>query len=513
MNGDDTLDWAKKPAEPGNRKRAVSKKTIEGSPVSRFCPKCALEGSVSPIQLFQINDEEALLMCKNAACTFMQSTYWQSLIVKRSVSQLTVTNRRRKSLSSRSSHVSTPTSANTDTCLQSILKSSSQSRYSVNPTSLPGISPVSNLAGVTAGSQPPFKKLVSESSLEGKERKTLVPIAPFLSGHAHSFASFETNKLEHKLQQRNTLTQQQGPALSPKPTDIRKLFGADKWRVLSKRRACSLDSDSQSSSSSCYDSRPTTPDTSSSAKKVRSIVVPPETLSKLIDGSMKLEIRKTTNSGADIIFRSVKKVNSTVDYGKQPERNQLQTLNRPVSSASINSVPAVSVQQISGGDLEITPVGSLHDLVSSRGQQSDSASSHIEAINFHLQASSIKSHIEIINSHIQAINKAVGCSDLYVPIDFSHLCQKFSVDILNEPASAQEGDQNSLVTSGHNEFQVVVDTSSFDYSSFKPVGYLDRQIIEPVLDSSESSSLISGSAEPTSDSSQCGGTQLSSSCS
>lgn len=417
----------------------------------------------------------------------MQSTYWESLIVKRSISQLPT---RRKSLSSlSSSRLSTLSGRNTGTHLQNTLNPASLSRYTgpfnPSPSASSGISPLPSLAGVTvaSGSRPLVQSLRNssvpqESSLEGPERKALVPIAPFLSGHAHNFASFQTNQLEHKLLQRSGALVQQlkgsSPALPPRPKDTRTPFVTDKQKTSSKRRACSLDSDSQSSSSSsCYDSRPTTPETAPAGKKVRSIVVDPETLSKLIDGSMKLEIRKSKDSGADIVFRSVKKVHSTTDYSKHPEveSNKTQKVNEPVnddSAESRNTVPPVSgIQKINSGDLEITPVGSLEDLVNSRGSLPNSISHHIE--------NSIKSHIEIINSHIQAINNAVGCSDLYVPLDFSHLCQKF----VNDASS-------SVSSSDHSEVEkCAVDTSPVDCSSVIPVG----QTAVPVEVSADNSSL------------------------
>ncbi|BFZ20983.1 hypothetical protein BsWGS_24022 [Bradybaena similaris] len=524
MNGDDTLDWAKKPAVPDNRKRAVTKKTIDGWPASRFCPRCALDGNIKPIHLFQINDEEALLMCKNEECTFMQSTYWESLIIKRSISQLPT---RRKTLSSlSSSRLSTLTGRNTSTRLQNISKSASLSRYSVpfntSSSASPGISPLPSLTGVTVSSSRPLAQRLrdssvpQESSLKGPERKALVPIAPFLSGHAHNFASFQTNQLEHKLLQRNggfvqqlkgspsTLASQpkdtrtpllasqskdtrtpllasqakdtRTPLLASQPKDTRTPNVTNKRKTSSKRRACSLDSDSQSSSSSsCSYSRPTTPETAPAGKKVRSIVVDPETLSKLIDGSLKLEIRKSKDSGADIIFRSVKKVNPTEDYSKHPEvENKTQKVNELVNgdpAESINTVPAVSgIQKINSGDLEITPVGSLEDIINSRGPLTNAVSYHIE--------NSIKSHIDIINSHIQAINNAVGCSDLYVPLDFSHLCQK----LLNNASS-------SLSSSDQSELEKCVTDSSPVYpNSVVPVG----QTALPVEASADSSSLTPG---------------------
>lgn len=437
----------------------------------------------------------------------MPSSNWESLVVKRSISKLSSTISSRKcSSSSESSQLSNRSIKSAQSNAKRASESVSHSRLSKAVSSSSSSSQSQYNPPDVMRSQSSLlaqKCLPQDSTQGGSERKTLVPIAPFLSGHAHSFSSFETNRLEHKFQKRTVLAHHNTVSnpvpqsnikerrLTALPRKNTKLEAHPGLIVSRKRRPCSLDSDSVSSGSSSLESPPMTPGSekirtgpgSAAGKKVRCLVVPPETLSDILKGSLKVEIRKSSKNGSAVVFRSVKKSSVANSFSENPALNCMKA-DGPSSVHSLRSTNSSSNNVIMqdhtyGNNLEITPVGPLHEIIGSQDLgpgpaafssqplpiSSDSTRSHIEAINMQLQAESIKSHISAINSHMQAINESVGCGNLCVPLDFAELCMRFA----SKPPSGSSSDVISNFGSSDEN------SSTSSEPSFIPVGYLEKQ--------------------------------------
>ncbi|KAK6960079.1 hypothetical protein BgiMline_035258 [Biomphalaria glabrata] len=164
--------------------------TIEKRPNKQPCPQCALQGIKSNLHLFQIDDHEAFLMCKNEDCTFLPSaSSLNSFIVKRDLSKVTV---RTKTNSVFSSSASSLSSFRCFSCTPS--EFGLRNLFSSNSTrSSDSENHHWRFAGPLSSK---FFQRPSTPSSEVGERKSLVPFDPFLTGHAHNFHSFQTSKIE-----------------------------------------------------------------------------------------------------------------------------------------------------------------------------------------------------------------------------------------------------------------------------------------------------------------------------
>ncbi|RUS91648.1 hypothetical protein EGW08_000621, partial [Elysia chlorotica] len=272
-----------------------SAQTIERLSSKKFCEQCLVSGIKSPIQLFQLNDEEALLMCKNENCTYMPCENWETLVVKRNISQINRSSSRKarplslcseSSLSSRSISVQSapqrlPVSVN------KYSKSSTPSLI-VKPQSSEANKSFSRLRQRPLSSPTPS---IDSSASEEPERSTLVPIAPFLCRHAHSFASFEVKNTEDKQLQ----------DFLPNRRESYTSWNLNRVPTKGlKRRGSSLDSDSLSSCSSSVDSRPTSPfenpvktgGLQTQVKPTKKVVLSAYAVSKLREGSCKIRLVK-----------------------------------------------------------------------------------------------------------------------------------------------------------------------------------------------------------------------------
>ena len=241
----------------------------------------------------------------------MPSSNWESCVVNRSVNEIPTRPSKKVSYSSSQSERSRPVSKSRS----SLLRNASYAG-SIN-TSTTGYS-----SGSPWSSRAP-SPVDSEYSGE-KGHNTLVPIDPFIAnGHAHTFASFETNLIENKrLQHRSACNN----FLQLRDRKHQQSLVSSKscWSKV-KRRGSSIDSDSLSSSSG--DSRPISPNSSlnsweqtcpSNPKKVRKIFVSAETLSHIVDNNNSFEItevgKPTTVAERLIVESQSTKKNSSLDF-------------------------------------------------------------------------------------------------------------------------------------------------------------------------------------------------------
>ncbi|XP_005099745.1 uncharacterized protein LOC101852930 [Aplysia californica] len=416
--------------------------TVDHSSLSKkkTCQKCALQGVHSPLHLFQLNDEEALWMCKNVDCTFMPSSNWESLVVKRSISEIPTPSSRRKfsSLSSRSSasSVNSVCSApvlqvKSDLAFQS--RSSTPALKHYRQGDRPGTSALSIAATGSSVSVSSVRKSIdspvpaaSEAVSEVKEHKSIIPVAPFLCGHAHIFSSFETKRIEDRRQgrvqqsflprssSRSGVGKQLLPVRSRERGDP---VSSSQSSRPAKRRGSSLDSDSQSSSSGSSYSRPSSPSGSCEVvrgKKVRKIVVTPDTLNKIVSGELKVQIAKAPGAkSSSVVLNPV--------GGKKQSSRLTPSGDIRVSSQGPTSQGDRLEEQARGGvaapattnggfDFEVTPVGTLDALLKSQSAQQSLSSLQLPSVGAVQDPSQLKAHIEAINSHIQAINAALANS-------------------------------------------------------------------------------------------------------
>ncbi|XP_059148187.1 uncharacterized protein LOC131935681 [Physella acuta] len=383
--------------------------TIEKLPSKNYCQKCILQGVESPVQLFQINDDEAFLMCKNVQCTFMPSSNLESLFVKRDISQISAPLKLKRKTSSTTS-VSSYSIYGSSQVQRLGLSNSSRSLRASTPSCKAFSANNSHLQSSSASKINSFsahRLLKSPAPLaEETERKTLVPLGPFLTGHAHSFSSFQTNQLEDKRRQKIQVPTNLGestPVLSntKKPTVVKQHTSGQLTfnPVLgNKRKGSSLDSDSTSSSDSIC-STPTTVLKSSfaennSGRKVQRIIVPPDTLIKLQKGLLKIQIVHDKSNGSKpcIVFKTVE---NQTDSITKPTLSPKKSNKRIVSDSSRVTNSKIERDKQSGDSIngfDIVQVGSLSDILK-------------EGLNkpIELTGKSNKLHIDAINSRLSEI--------------------------------------------------------------------------------------------------------------
>ncbi|KAK3701956.1 hypothetical protein RRG08_017846 [Elysia crispata] len=391
--------------------------TIERLTSKKFCEQCLLSGFKSPIQLFQLNDEEALLMCKNESCTFMPAENWKTLIVKRHISQISRSSIRKNrplSLISESSFSGSKVSVHSapqrlPVSLNKHTKSSTPCLI-VKPHSIQAASNLDK-SFIQQLTQRPLSSptpSIDTSTSEEPERRTLVPIAPFLCRHAHSFASFERKNSDDQANQEFLLNKRENHTL----WNLNRLPA----RGL-KRRGSSLDSDSLSSCSSSVDSRPTSP-TENTVKSIcwqnhlkpkKKVFLSALAVSKLREGSCKLRLIKDSKGQTS----HVKLVPLT---SHRPDDSSLISI---ISNDKDLKESSQSEGPFTLGGLELNSVKNIHQCLPS-SEVSNFAQRHIidtkKSSTFSIQA-----HIDAINQHLSSLREAVDGTDFTLPDELSLL--------------------------------------------------------------------------------------------
>jgi len=198
MNGS-SVSWdektSAKPKTKSHQREKSQKKTDISSSLHKLCPKCALQGTTSLLRLYQLNDGEAISMCKNVKCTFMPSSDWESLVVQRNSDNIP------------SASLKKSISTTTSLCASTARTSPSLRSRSVNDLTTPSLKNASTASWVsklnseyTSNSTPSSSRAQSPVFSESGERghKSLVPVGPFLQkGQAHSYSSFDTRHIEY----------------------------------------------------------------------------------------------------------------------------------------------------------------------------------------------------------------------------------------------------------------------------------------------------------------------------
>ncbi|GFN87967.1 hypothetical protein PoB_001447300 [Plakobranchus ocellatus] len=407
--------------------------TIERSSSKRYCKHCLLSGIRSPLQLFQINDEEALLMCKNVDCAYMPSTNWETLVVKRSIydTKLGFSKKSRpSSAASASSSSSVPTvSVQSAPHKLHLSKSESQLKSSTPCLRADALSAVSGtVSNIKSSRYNSNERLLSSpspsigsSASEEPEKKALVPIAPFLCRHAHSFASFETKQT--KVNQREQQEELAVRRRASTPLDLQSVQA----RGL-KRRGSSLDSDSISSCSSSLDSRPASPLENAvkssvwetQLKPVKKIVLSAEAISRLQKGSLKLKLVKDSQGRTTRVqfvpVQTHHKILHTSQHQDLTDASSIQTNCGP-SNSDFDSA-------FNLGGLEFNPIFSSAGATSSFISDTENSNSV-----------SVQAHIDAINRHLAALSQAVGETNFHTLAELSSEPSKTSTRSLSPAAS------------------------------------------------------------------------------
>ncbi|KAH9496714.1 hypothetical protein Btru_009762 [Bulinus truncatus] len=298
--------------------------TIEKSSNKKICQNCALQGIRSTVHLFQINDKESLLMCKNADCTFMPSDDLEHFVVKRDLSKLTV-----KPKFSSSSSSSSLSSFGCSSAPPSVYNSfrgpkslSSDSENCLQPTHQTGslVSPKIFLRPTTPS--------------EICDRKSLVPFAPFLSGHAHNFYSFQTSKIEG-FKKRHSADADEGLAKKAKIDS----FSFTEDKIKTSESFTSVDSQKFIS---CDPGSP-------KSNNTKLILIPNGSLAKIDNGVLKIRFIQdkridTTKSNDETKF-VVKPVGLLEDFRKDCSTESA-LFNSHTSESGISKKAAISEQLI-----------------------------------------------------------------------------------------------------------------------------------------------------------------------
>ncbi|GFS03537.1 hypothetical protein ElyMa_002889500 [Elysia marginata] len=433
MNGGASDPWAKKPTLRDKPKPA----TIERRSSKKFCELCLISGIKSPIQLFQLNDEEALLMCKNEDCTYMPSSNWGDLVVRRHISQLSQNSSRKNRPSSSSSASSSLKNAisvhSAPQRLQSSVKSPSKSSTPcllVKPHSTTTAKSLTHHSEerVISSPTPSIDSTVSDEP----ERKTLVPIAPFLCRHAHSFAAFETKSIEGNRHQEESLSRRENFT----QWNLNKI-GA---RGL-KRRGSSLDSDSLSSCSSSLDSRPVSPVEHSvkpvgwqtSSNQTKKVILSATAVSKLREGSWKLKLVKdsegrTTQVKFVTLEPQTQGTRSLVPITPESKNQTNHQLN---SSTELKHQFTSHSQELNLYNQLVTSGASSRPVLESHSAGSKNSSNI-----------SVQAHINAINEHLAALCDAANLNGLALPLELSNLipqtCNNSAALLQSSPESSRE---------------------------------------------------------------------------
>lgn len=409
--------------------------TIERPLTKKFCEQCLISGIKSPIQLFQLNDDEALLMCKNEDCTYMPSSNWADLIVKRHISQINrSSSRKTRPWSLPSSSASSNRACSVQSAphrLQVPVQAHSKSSTPclvVKPHSTSSLKEPSkvNPQQKEDRADSPTPSLDSSASDE-VEQKTFVPIAPFLCRHAHSFASFETKGQESDRYQEDLLGSRDTlPVWNLNRSQSRGL----------KRRGSSLDSDSLSSCSSSLDSRPESP-IENSAKTLcqqtflnptKKIVLSAEAVSKLQRGTCKLKLIKDAEGRTtEVKLVPLPPQSNSAQISSTSKKN----LELNVLEKHLDANKALDFENDSC--LKSNP----------HGHSADRSST---------SAISIQAHIDAINKHLAALSEAVALngSDLPFPLELSRLIPQVPVSSEDSSKDLPQSVEGNLSTASIN---------------------------------------------------------------
>lgn len=353
----------------------------------------------------------------------MPSSNLESLFVKRDISQLSAPLKLKKKKASSISSVSSYSIYGSSQVQRLGLSNSSRNLRPSTPSCKAFSAKNSHLQSLSASKKNSFSAhrwLKSPAPIaEESERKTLVPLGPFLTGHAHSFSSFQTNQLEDKRRQKiqvpNNLGESTPVLFNNKKQTVSKQHTSGQLTfppaLGNKRKGSSLDSDSTSSSDSVFSTPTSVLKTSfgenNSGRKVQRIIVPPDTLIKLQKGLLKIQIVHDKSNGSNpcIVFKTVdnltdyftkhdKQADSFTKRITSPEK----TNNRIVSDSCVTNS---KIERDKSGDsingFEIVQVGSLNDILK-------------EGLNkpIKLTAKSNQLHIDAINSHLPEIIKTLN---------------------------------------------------------------------------------------------------------
>ena len=406
----------------------------------------------------------------------MPSSNWETLVVKRPISQISRGSHRNNRSASLTSASSSSSENNISVHSAPQRLQPSIDRYTKSSTPCLRVEPQKTQEALDSNSKSfkhRFKRRplssptpsIDSSVSEEPERKTLVPIAPFLCRHAHSFASFETRNSEDKRQQQEELACRRE---TPNPWDLDRVQA----RGL-KRRGSSLDSDSISSCSSSLDSRPASPVENfvkavvwqTHLKPTKKVVLSSEAISKLRQGSCKLKLVRDSEGHT----KQVKLVPSQTHTHSDSPSLSIISQDRDLSGESKdfdkNSQGAFTL-----GDLELNPVGN-RQCPPFRGTSTHVLENHSASDINRSSTVSIQAHIDAINQHLAALSKAVDPAELSGLFPFASNKVEASTNSLQNSSGTSAENTHSSVSTNSRSFENICEGQQQVNSSTKSVSH------------------------------------------